>query len=146
MTRLTTVIYASLTALFLSDVLAATRLMPLDEVKAGMTGVGITVFQGIKREEFDVHVLGVLRNVMGPRRNVIVARLEGGPLGETGVIQGMSGSPIYIDDRLIGALSYSLGSFSTQAIAKAPPSSIATVGSAPAPTGVNAASAAPVRA
>ena len=117
MTRLTTVIYASLTALFLSDVLAATRLMPLDEVKAGMTGVGITVFQGIKREEFDVHVLGVLRNVMGPRRNVIVARLEGGPLGETGVIQGMSGSPIYIDDRLIGALSYSLGSFSTQAIA-----------------------------
>ena len=82
-----------------------------------MTGVGVTVFHGADREEFEVEVLGVLTNVMGPQRNVIVARLTGGPLATTGVIQGMSGSPVYIDERLIGAVSYSLGSFSKDAIA-----------------------------
>ena len=117
MTRLAPLICASLTTVVLAELPAATARMPLDEVRAGMTGVGITVFQGVEREEFRVHVLGVLRNVMGPRRDVIVARLDGGPLADTGVIQGMSGSPIYIDDRLVGALSYSLGSFATEPIA-----------------------------
>lgn len=106
--------FAALTVVILP---AATARMALDEVRAGMTGVGITVFEGETREEFSVHVLGVLANVMGPRRNLIIARLEGGPLAETGVIQGMSGSPVYIDDRLVGAVSYSLGSFSREAIA-----------------------------
>ena len=96
---------------------AETARMPLAEVKTGMTGVGVTVFRGAEREEFDVEVLGVLTNVMGPQRNIIVARLTGGPLSTTGVIQGMSGSPVYIDERLVGAVSYSLGSFSTDAIA-----------------------------
>ena len=96
---------------------AATPRMPLDEVRPGMRGVGLTVFDGTRREEFGAEVLGVLRNVMGPRRNVIVARLSGGPLAETGVIQGMSGSPVYIDDRLVGAVSYALGSFPREPIA-----------------------------
>ena len=96
---------------------AETARMPLDEIKAGMVGTGITVFQGTTREEFNAEILGVLNNVMGPQRNLIVARLTGGPLAQTGVIQGMSGSPIYIDERLVGAVSYSLGSFSTEAIA-----------------------------
>ena len=96
---------------------AATETMPLSEVKAGMQGVGVTVFEGNTRSEFTVHILGILTNVMGPQRDLIVARLEGGPLSSTGVIQGMSGSPVYIDDRLIGAVSYSLGSFSKDAIA-----------------------------
>lgn len=96
---------------------AETARMPLDEIRAGMVGTGITVFQGTTREQFNVEILGVLTNVMGPQRNLIVARLTGGPLAQTGVIQGMSGSPIYIDERLIGAVSYSLGSFSTEAIA-----------------------------
>ena len=96
---------------------AATARMPLDEIRAGMVGTGITVFQGATREQFNAEILGVLTNVMGPQRNLIVARLTGGPLAQTGVIQGMSGSPIYIDERLIGAVSYSLGSFSTEAIA-----------------------------
>ena len=96
---------------------AATETMPLSEVRPGMQGVGVTVFEGTTRSEFSVHILGVLTNVMGPRRDLIVARLEGGPLANTGVIQGMSGSPVYIDDRLIGAISYSLGSFSKDAIA-----------------------------
>ena len=107
----------SLTVLCLAQLPAATARMPLDEVRAGMTGVGVTVFEGSERVEFDVHVLGVLQNVMGPRRDVIIVRLEGGPLADTGVIQGMSGSPVYIDDRLVGAISYSLGSFSKEPIA-----------------------------
>lgn len=96
---------------------AATETMPLSEVRSGMRGIGVTVFEGNTRSEFSVHILGVLTNVMGPRRDLIVARLQGGPLANTGVIQGMSGSPVYIDDRLIGAVSYSLGSFSKDAIA-----------------------------
>ena len=59
----------------------------------------------------------MLQNSIGPKRSLIVSRLTGGPLATTGVIQGMSGSPVYIDDRLIGAVSYSLGSFSKDAIA-----------------------------
>lgn len=96
---------------------AATARMPLSEVRAGMRGVGLTVFDGARRDEFDVEVLGVLRNVRGPRRDLIVARLAGGPLAETGVIQGMSGSPVYIDGRLVGAVSYALGSFPKEPIA-----------------------------
>ena len=107
----------ALMVLALATLPAVTPRMPINEVEAGMQGVGITVFEGSRREEFTVHILGVLTNVMGPRRNLIVARLEGGPLAETGVIQGMSGSPVYIDDRLVGAVSYSLGSFSKEAIA-----------------------------
>ena len=59
----------------------------------------------------------MLRNIQGPNRNLILARLEGGPLAKTGVAAGMSGSPVYIDGRLIGAVSYSIGSFPTEAIA-----------------------------
>lgn len=110
-------VFAFLPPLSFVQLPAETVRMPLDEVRAGMTGVGVTVFQGSEREEFDVEVLGVLTNVLGPQRNVIVARLSGGPLAHTGVIQGMSGSPVYIDDRLVGAISYSLGSFSKDPIA-----------------------------
>jgi hypothetical protein len=117
MRALAPLVFASLATLCLVQLPAETVRMPLDEVKIGMTGVGITVFRGAKREEFEVEVLGVLTNVMGPQRNIIVARLTGGPLATTGVIQGMSGSPVYIDRRLVGAVSYSLGSFSTDAIA-----------------------------
>jgi hypothetical protein len=96
---------------------AAAPLMPVDEIRAGMTGIGRTVFEGTELQEFKVHVLGVLRNVQGPKRDLILARLEGGPLGSTGVAQGMSGSPVYIDGRLIGAVSYSIGTFSKEPIA-----------------------------
>jgi SpoIVB peptidase S55 len=92
-------------------------LMPVSEVKAGMRGKGITVFQGQERTEFDVEILGVLENVVGPRRNLVLARLSGHRLAETGVMQGMSGSPVYIGGRLLGAISYSLGSFSKEPIA-----------------------------
>jgi hypothetical protein len=96
---------------------AVTRLMPVGEIKPGMTGTGRTVFNGAELEEFKAHIIGVLRNVQGPHRNLILARLEGGPLARTGVAAGMSGSPVYIDGRLIGAVAYSIGSFATEAIA-----------------------------
>jgi len=96
---------------------ASTSLMPIDEVKPGMTGVGRTIFEGAEMQDFKVHILGVLKNVQAPQRNLILARLEGGPLAETGVIAGMSGSPVYIDGRLVGAVSYSIGAFPKEPIA-----------------------------
>jgi hypothetical protein len=96
---------------------AQSRTFPVDELRVGMVGVGRTVFEGDRLDEFKVHILGVLKNVIGTRRNLILARLEGGPLAETGVIAGMSGSPVYIDGRLVGAVSYSLGQFSKEPIA-----------------------------
>jgi hypothetical protein len=96
---------------------ASTALMPIDEVRPGMEGVGRTIFEGSDLQEFKVHIIGVLKNVQAPQRNLILAKLEGGPLAETGVIAGMSGSPVYVDGRLVGAVSYSIGSFSKEPIA-----------------------------
>jgi hypothetical protein len=96
---------------------AETTLMPLDEIRPGMIGTGQTVFQGTELQEFKAHIIGVLRNVQGPQRSLILAKLEGGPLADTGVIAGMSGSPVYVDGRLIGAVSYSIGSFPKEPIA-----------------------------
>src|SRR6185436_10549913 len=107
----------ALAVLTLPNGRAQTAKMPVSEIRTGMTGVGRTVFTGTRVEEFKAHILGVIENVMGPQRNLILARLEGGPLAETGVIAGMSGSPVYVDGRLIGAVSYSLGSFSKEPIA-----------------------------
>ena len=96
---------------------AQTRTFPVEDLRPGMVGVGRTVFEGDRLDDFAVHIIGVLRNVIGPQRNLILAKLEGGPLATTGVIAGMSGSPVYIDGRLVGAVSYSLGQFSKEAIA-----------------------------
>ncbi|MGA2715953.1 MAG: SpoIVB peptidase S55 domain-containing protein [Bryobacteraceae bacterium] len=82
---------------------AALSIMPLKDVRAGMHGIGKTVFSGDKVEDFQVEILGVLENT-GPKENIILARLSGGPLEHTGVMQGMSGSPVYIDGKLIGAV------------------------------------------
>ena len=96
---------------------AAPPYYPVGQIKPGMVATGYTVWQGETIEEFKVHILGVLQNVLGPRRDLILARLEGGPLAQTGVIAGMSGSPVYIDGQLVGAVSYSLGAFSKEPIA-----------------------------
>src|SRR3981081_4687938 len=101
----------------LAGVRASSPQMAVSEIRPGMIGVGRTVFDGTHVEEFQVHIIGVLENVIGTRRNLILAKLEGGPLANTGVIAGMSGSPVYIDGRLIGAVSYALGSFSKEPIA-----------------------------
>jgi hypothetical protein len=90
-------------------------IFPLRDVRAGQHAIGKTVFQGNKIEEFQVEILGILENV-GPRQNVILARLSGGPLAETGVMQGMSGSPVYMDGRLMGAVALAFN-FSKEPIA-----------------------------
>ena len=71
-----------------------------------MSGFGLTTFQGTQIDTFQVEILGVLKGALGPRMDMILARLSGGPLAHTGVIRGMSGSPVYIDGRLIGAIAY----------------------------------------
>src|SRR5919198_3599918 len=98
-------------------ILAAAPQMGVSDIRPGMVGVGRTVFDGTHVEEFKVNILGVLENIIGPHRNLILAKLEGGPLAHTGVIAGMSGSPVYVDGKLIGAVSYALGSFSKEPIA-----------------------------
>ena len=98
-------------SLFLGLALAAQApvFMPLAEVRAGMKGQGRTVFQGGKIEKFNFEVLGVYRNGGGPLgtpgRSLIMVKASGGPLADTGILAGMSGSPCYIDGKLVGALS-----------------------------------------
>ena len=82
---------------------AQTGFFPLKDIRPGMRGVGRTVFSGSRIDEFQVEILGVLDNA-GPKQSLILARLSGGPLEHTGVMQGMSGSPVYIDGRLVGAV------------------------------------------
>ncbi|MBI4833149.1 MAG: hypothetical protein HY801_16660 [Candidatus Lindowbacteria bacterium] len=91
------------------------KYMLLDEVKPGMKGYGLTVFSGTTIEKFDAEVISIIYNI-GAKNNLILARVSGGPIEKTGVIAGMSGSPIYIDGRIIGALAYSWA-FSKEPIA-----------------------------
>ena len=89
----------------LTPVLAQTPapVFALKDVRPGLKGIGKTVWNGVKVEQFDVEILGVLENA-GPNQSVILSRLSGGPLDRTGVLQGMSGSPVYIDGKLVGAV------------------------------------------
>jgi SpoIVB peptidase S55 len=112
---------------------------PLRDVRAGQHMIGKTVFQGNKIEEFQVEILGVLENV-GPRQSIILARLSGGPLAETGVMQGMSGSPVYMDGRLVGAVALAFN-FSKEPIAGIRPiEEMLAVGDSASPTAPRVAS------
>ena len=114
-----------------SRVFSQTPIFPLSEIRAGQHGIGRTVFSGDKIDEFQVEVLGVLENV-GPKQSIILARLSGGPLDKTGVMQGMSGSPVYIDGRLVGAVALAFN-FSKEPIAGIRPiEEMLAVGSQPA--------------
>jgi hypothetical protein len=93
------------------------QIMPEDQVKAGMHGVAYTVFEGVTPEPMEVEILGVLRNMAGPKSDVILARLHGEKVEYFGVVAGMSGSPVYIDGKLIGAIAYRIGEFSKEPIA-----------------------------
>ncbi len=89
-----------------TDAQAIVRTMSLEEVRPGMQGVGRTVFEGNRVEEFGVEILGVMTNFLGPDRDLILARLKGEKVEFTGVASGMSGSPVYVDGRLVGAVAY----------------------------------------
>jgi hypothetical protein len=96
---------------------ATAGIFPLSEVHRGLHGVAYTVFEGTQPETMDVEILGVLKNVLGPDQDMILARLHGSKPEYTGVVAGMSGSPVYIDGKLLGALSYRIGQFSKEPIA-----------------------------
>jgi len=86
---------------------AAGALFPLEEVRPGLKGIARTVFSGSEPEEFGVEILGVLDGFTGPRQSTIIARLSGRNVDRTGVFAGMSGSPVFIDNKLVGAVAYS---------------------------------------
>ncbi len=119
------VLVLSLSALSLSAVLLSAQTsqptIPVDKIHAGMRGVAYTVFEGIKPESMDVEVLGVLHNANGPKGDIILIRLHGTKVEYTGVVAGMSGSPVYIDGKLAGALAFRIGEFSKEPIAGVTP-------------------------
>ncbi len=108
------------TVLLFAAPLAAQNFFPLEQIKPGMKGTGLTVFNGYHPEEFQVEVVEVLRN-FHPNRNLILVRLQGQKAEFTGVAAGMSGSPIYFDGKLAGALSYSIAAFVKEPLAGVTP-------------------------
>ena len=82
------------------------RFFPLAELREGMTGTARTVFRGTEPEEFRVEIIGVLPGGIGPKQDLIVGRISGPQADRTSVFRGMSGSPVYIDGKLVGAISY----------------------------------------
>ncbi|HUB51877.1 MAG TPA: hypothetical protein VL986_07015 [Terracidiphilus sp.] len=90
---------------------------PLSQVHRGLMATAWTVFEGTKPEPMQVEILGVLRGARGPGQDLIVARLHGTKPEYTGVVEGMSGSPVYVGDKLLGSLSYRIGQFSKEPIA-----------------------------
>ncbi len=120
---------ASALCLFFSLIAAAQKpesaqnlpTIPVAQIHAGMRGVAYTVFEGVKPESMDVEVLGVLHNVNGPKGDVILVRLHGKKVEYTGVVAGMSGSPVYLDGKLAGALAFRIGEFSKEPIAGVTP-------------------------
>jgi len=99
----------------------STQIITIDRIHAGMRGVAYTVFEGVNPEPMDVEVLGVLRNMNGPKGDVILVRLHGAKAEYTGVVAGMSGSPVYFDGKLAGALAFRIGQFSKEPIAGVTP-------------------------
>src|SRR5580765_7159117 len=95
--------------------------MPLEQIHAGMRGVAYTVFQGTKPEPMDVEVLGILKNANGPKGDIILVRLGGAKAEYTGVVAGMSGSPVYLNGKLAGAVAFRIGEFSKEPIAGVTP-------------------------
>ena len=110
-----------LSILTLAQSPASLDTMPVEQIHAGMKGVAYTVFQGTKPEPMDVEILGVLKNANGPKGDVIVVRLGGAKAEYTGVVAGMSGSPVYLDGKLAGAVAFRIGEFSKEPIAGVTP-------------------------
>src|SRR5271163_1919473 len=98
-----------------------TEIIPVSEVRAGMKGYAYTIFAGDQVEKFDLEVIGVMPNFLGPRQSIILIELKGPKVEHTGVVAGMSGSPVYLEGKLAGALSLKLGIFTKEAIAGVTP-------------------------
>lgn len=116
-----TIVHGAVIAIFLSVAAAgfaapadSPEIMPLNQVKPGMKGIAYTIFSGDKIEPFNLVVLGVLPDLMGPKKSIILVQLVGPEVEHTGVVAGMSGSPVYIDGKLVGALALKFGSFTKE--------------------------------
>ncbi len=119
-------LFSSVIALLLSLTIQAqtakpVETIPVSEIHAGMHGVAYTVFQGTKPESMGVEVLGILKNANGPKGDIILVRLSGEKAEYTGVVAGMSGSPVYLNGKLAGALAFRIGEFSKEPIAGVTP-------------------------
>jgi len=122
--RLKLICLASLLLVAFSYVASAqqsSEIIPLEQIKAGMQGYAYTIFSGDQVEKFDLEVLGVMPNFLGPKQSIILVELKGPKVEHTGVVAGMSGSPVYLDGKLAGALSLKLGIFTKEAIAGVTP-------------------------
>jgi hypothetical protein len=95
--------------------------IPVDQVQPGMQGYAFTIFAGDQIEKFDLEVIGVMPNFLGPKQSIILVQLKGPKVEHTGVVAGMSGSPVYLDGKLAGALSLKLGIFTKEPIAGVTP-------------------------
>src|SRR5438309_11795433 len=95
--------------------------LPLSQVRPGMEGYAYTIFAGDHIEKFDLEVIGVVNNFLGPKQSIILVQLKGPKVEHTGVVAGMSGSPVYLDGKLAGALSLKLGIFTKEPIAGVTP-------------------------
>jgi hypothetical protein len=104
-------------ALFAAD----PEIFPLSQVQPGMKGEAYTIFAGDQIEKFDLVVIGVMPNFLAPKESIILVQLVGPKVEHTGVVAGMSGSPVYIDGKLAGALSLKLGQFSKEPLAGVTP-------------------------
>src|SRR5437867_12595598 len=97
------------------------EILPLSQVRAGLQGYAYTIFAGDQVEKFNLEVIGVLENFLGPKQSIILVQLKGPKVEHTGVVAGMSGSPVYLDGKLAGALSLKLGAFTKEPIAGVTP-------------------------
>src|SRR6267143_145216 len=97
------------------------EIFPLSQVKPGMKGEALTIFAGDQVEKFDLVVIGVMPNFLGPKQSIILVQLLGPKVEHTGVVAGMSGSPVYLEGKLAGALSLKLGIFTKEPLAGVTP-------------------------
>jgi hypothetical protein len=141
LSRKSTLFVVALTLVTAFTLQAAER-MPLSDIRKGMKGYGLTVFEGTTVEKFDVEILGVLHNI-GPDQNLILARVDHPVVARAGIIAGMSGSPIFIDGKVIGALAYAW-QFSKEPVAGITPiEEMLKIGRVAAPPGASPAGATP---
>src|SRR5512136_1707681 len=118
------------------------EIMPLGEVRAGMQGYAYTIFAGDQIEKFDLEVIGVMPNFLGPKQSIILVQLKGTKVEHTGVVAGMSGSPVYLEGKLAGAISLKLGVFTKEPIAGVTPiEDVLAGGGIPGASGGNSAKA-----
>jgi hypothetical protein len=115
------VLAAAFLALFVppspaAQVTGTPETIPVSQIKPGMKGVAYTIYEGDTVEKIDLVVLGVMKNALGPKQDVILVKLLGDKAAQDGVVAGMSGSPVYFDGRLAGALALKLGTFTKDAI------------------------------